>query len=171
VGDPDMLGGIDRNDCSDENREKAKEQLTPLAHFLATRQDLLCALLITSKDQKGSAARIGYADEFIGDYEEEAKTAMGSVHEWTKGDVVGRPRPPLPLASFFCFLRTQDSRLSLECVLETHSLIRYAMFDLLVVVAAMKSAFVDSQTPLEAGGAIKFNLDIPVVTEVGMWCL
>ena len=98
-----MLGGIDRNDCSDENREKAKEQLTPLAHFLATGQDLLCALLITSKDQKGSAASIGYADEFIGDYEEEAKSAMGSEHEWTKGDVVGRSAPPSPLPLFFVF--------------------------------------------------------------------
>jgi hypothetical protein len=98
VGDRDLLGEIDRNDCSDENREKAKEQLTPLAHFLATRQDLLCALLIISKDQKGSAARIVYADEFIGDYEEEAKTAMGSVPSWTKGDVVGST-PPL----FFFF--------------------------------------------------------------------
>jgi hypothetical protein len=52
-----------------------------------------------------------------------------------------------------------------------NALIWYAMLDLLVVVAVMKSAFIDSQTPLGAGGAIKFNLDVPVVTQVGMWCL
>ena len=68
--DRDMLGGIDPADCSDENRSRAKAQLTPLAHFLATRQELLCALQITNKQQKGSAARIGYADEFIEDYKE-----------------------------------------------------------------------------------------------------
>jgi hypothetical protein len=96
--DRDMLGGIDPADCSDENRSRAKAQLTPLAHFLATRQDLLCALLITNKQQKGSAARIGCADEFIEDYNEEAKTAMGSVPSWTKGDVVGSTPPP---PSFF----------------------------------------------------------------------
>ena len=35
----------------------------------------------------------------------------------------------------------------------------------------MKSAFIDEQTPLVAGGALDVNLDVPVVAKVGMWCL
>ena len=92
-----MLGGIDPEDYSDDNRRKAETQLTPMAHFLARRQDLLCALLIANTQNKGSTERsIGrsnYAQEFISDYKEEAKQAMGSQPSWTKTEVVGKPHP------------------------------------------------------------------------------